>query len=76
MPRLMAIHLSALHTHTPQVAARLMKAMEDVVRLPESNKKMAIKELQKVMLLPNLSKEVYEIADKCLTSAMEGLTVA
>ncbi len=46
-----------------------MKAMEDVVRLPESMKKMAVKELERLMLLPDLTKEVFEIADACLASA-------
>lgn len=53
-----------------QVAARLLKAMEDVVRLPERNRKEAAKQLQTLLGVPNLSKEVYEVALRCHESCL------
>jgi hypothetical protein len=53
-----------------QVAARLLKAMGDVVRLPERNKQAAAAQLQILLDMPGLATEVYEIASRCHSAAV------
>ncbi len=55
-----------------QVAARLVKALEDVVRLPQRNREVAAAQLQILLAMPGLAKEVYEVASRCHAAAIAG----
>jgi aminopeptidase N len=57
--------VTLLNFSNPQLAARLLKAMEDVVRLPEHNRQVAGSQLRILLNTPGLSKEVYEVASLC-----------
>lgn len=68
----LASQITLLNTVNPQVAARLVKAMEDVVRLPQRNREVAAAQLQTLLDMPGLAKEVYEVASRCHTAAVAG----
>lgn len=50
----------------------MVKAMEDVVRLPQRNREVAAAQLQTLLDMPGLAKEVYEVASRCHTAAVAG----
>ncbi len=64
--KLVADRIIELDKLNPQVASRLASAYKDFKRLPEPLKRLMKNELDRVLVTPNLSKNVFEIVSKIL----------
>ncbi len=62
-------HIAMLDKLNPQVAASLLKSMTRWDRYVEPQKSLMKNVLQKVVVLPDLSADCYEIASKCLSGS-------
>ncbi|VAW74458.1 Membrane alanine aminopeptidase N [hydrothermal vent metagenome] len=62
-------HIAKLDKLNPQVAASLLKSMTRWDRYVEPQKSLMKNVLQKVVVLPDLSSDCYEIASKCLNNS-------
>ncbi|MFO7749988.1 MAG: aminopeptidase N [Desulfobacteraceae bacterium] len=64
--RFVAGHIAALDSRNPQIAARLASAFNHWKRLDDRRQSLIEKELEKILTIPALSKDTYEIVSRAL----------
>ena len=62
----LANQIIQLNTQNPQIASRLLTQLTKWKRYPETRQQLMKKELERILAVPDLSKDVYEVVSKSL----------